>query len=73
MCLSTAGSVSLHLLCPLWPPSGSGQGNPSILCLEKPMNWSGEWDNSLFKTDYWNLATLFVEVGLCLPEKKKLE
>lgn len=43
MCSSAAGSVWLRLQCRPWPPSGSGLVNPSTPCLEKRMNWSGEW------------------------------
>ena len=46
VCLSVV-SVWLRLQCQLWPPSGSGQVNPLTPCWEKPMNWSGEWDNAV--------------------------
>lgn len=36
------GSAWLRSRCPLWPPSGSAQVNPSTLCWERPMNWSGK-------------------------------
>lgn len=44
LCSSAVGSVWLRLRCPLWPPSGSGQVNPSTPCWEKLMNWSGKLD-----------------------------
>lgn len=37
-------SAWLPLRCRLWPPSGSGQVNPSTHYWAKPTNWSGEWD-----------------------------